>query len=655
MSRRVEKIERVADLLFVLLNAKEPLTLVQIASMVPGYPTEEEARRTSFERDKKTLRDSGIHITVSAPNSSAQDGYQILAADYYLPDLSLSDSERKALRLALASVRFEGTVHAEIAVKIGADPESALPAVMELPREAALGTLGVAVQQRSVVTFTYHGTKRTIEPGSLYFRSGHWYLIGRNHPEGVTGLVGVIRTFRVDRIQGAIGVGEPDAFEPSDHPNFAQEIAFSLRSSIDADETAEPRTLLELLVDPSATASVIEVIGQDVVLARDEEGRAKVVFPIADEEAVISWILGLGSAAEVLAPVALRDQIIDRLRLLAAEAPPDASAFPEVPRSGSVRSSGSPQRSVRSALDAGARLRRMIAMLTFLANEGAATIPELASRFGIDEQTVTAELELAACFGRPPYTPDELLEVIIIDDEVYVNQLESLERPLRLTPDEGFALAAAARTLLQVEGVTPNSPLATGLAKLESVLGEHHVHVEVTIPPLLEELRRSAATNKVIEIDYLASGQTNAQVRRVEPYAVPFREGRFYLDAFCREADDWRRFAVTNIVAVRVTDEPGETRTLPTEFLGSRAFVESEDTTQAVIVAGASHRYFLEPLVDDPLLAIDDDRVLAVVSVGDPEWLGRLLLRLGAGAQVISPPALRSAKADAATDALGRY
>ncbi len=73
MPPRVEKVERVADLLLILLNAQEPLTLVQIGSQVRGYPPEEEARRTQFERDKRTLRESGIPITVSSPNSSAQD------------------------------------------------------------------------------------------------------------------------------------------------------------------------------------------------------------------------------------------------------------------------------------------------------------------------------------------------------------------------------------------------------------------------------------------------------------------------------------------------------------------------------------------------------------------------------------------------------
>jgi proteasome accessory factor C len=653
MVRPVEKIERLANLLFVLRDAKEPLTLVQIAAQVPGYPAETEARRTSFERDKRTLRESGIQITVSSPNSAAQDGYQILASDYYLPDLNLSDSERNALRIALASVRFEGTVHAEIAVKIGADPEATLPAVMELPREAALGPLGEAIRQRSVVSFTYHEKKRLIEPGALYFHAGHWYLIGRDHDlEGT----GEQKTFRVDRIHGAVALGTPGGYEWISHSNLAAEIAFSLRASVqngDGDELDRP--LLELLVDPSATASVIEVIGQDVVIERDDEGRARVVFPIADQDAVVSWILGLGAAAKIVAPTSLQKIVTTRLREFADEAPIDGTRF-DIPREFSESAPRVLTRATRRpVIDAGARLRRMIAMLTYLANEGSATVPELAERFGIEQATVTSELELAACIGRPPYTPDELLEVIVIDDEVYVNQLEDLMRPLRLTPEEGFALAAAARTLLRVDGVASNGPLATGLEKLESVLGQNRVYIDVDIPASLDVLRRAAATNTVVEIDYASQDPTRVTRRRIEPFAVPFREGKFYLDAFSHEAGDWRRFLVANISNVTVMDEHGEPRALPVEFLGSRAFVEGKDASRVTIVADARCRYFIDPLVASPVVEIEEGKILASIIVGNPEWLGRLLLRLGRGAQVVAPEELQGVKAASAIAALARY
>ena len=61
--------------------------------------------------------------------------------------------------------------------------------------------------------------------------------------------------------------------------------------------------------------------------------------------------------------------------------------------------------------DAGYRLHRLLAVLTWLARQGRAPVTELAERFGISPDELIADLELAACCGLPPYTPDQLMAV----------------------------------------------------------------------------------------------------------------------------------------------------------------------------------------------------------------------------------------------------
>ena len=50
-------------------------------------------------------------------------------------------------------------------------------------------------------------------------------------------------------------------------------------------------------------------------------------------------------------------------------------------------------------------------MIGWLAQVGEAPIAEVSQRFGMSEQELVAELELAACCGTPPYTPDTLMEI----------------------------------------------------------------------------------------------------------------------------------------------------------------------------------------------------------------------------------------------------
>ncbi len=57
---------------------------------------------------------------------------------------------------------------------------------------------------------------------------------------------------------------------------------------------------------------------------------------------------------------------------------------------------------------------------------------------------------MAACCGVPPYTPDQLMEIVVTDTTVSARLGPALARPRRLSPPEGFALAAAARALVAI-------------------------------------------------------------------------------------------------------------------------------------------------------------------------------------------------------------
>lgn len=307
-------------------------------------------------------------------------------------------------------------------------------------------------------------------------------------------------------------------------------------------------------------------------------------------------------------------------------------------------------------LDAGIRLRRLLAMLAHLAQVGEATIADLADRFGIEEHTVVAELELAACCGLPPYTPDALLNLVVDDERVFAFGLDPLRRPPRLTPTEGFALAAAARAIVAVTGDTVDTPLRSAVEKLERALGSDRLAIEIDRPPHLETLRRAAASGTVIEIDYLGAHRGDETTRTVEPYAVVAREGRFYLDAFCRRAEDWRRFQVGRIDAVRTTDEQVPPRTPPPGLLGARAFVGGGTSVlRAEVAVSTGRQVLLERVAAGPGELMPDGRIVVPVDVADATWFGHLMLRLGRDAEVVSPDSLKGARAAVARSILERY
>ncbi len=90
-------------------------------------------------------------------------------------------------------------------------------------------------------------------------------------------------------------------------------------------------------------------------------------------------------------------------------------------------------------------------------------------------ESLVSELEMAACCGVPPYTPDQLMEIVVTDTTVSARFGPALARPRRLSPHEGFALAAAARALVATPGSDEGGALSRALVKLERALGGEEV------------------------------------------------------------------------------------------------------------------------------------------------------------------------------------
>src|SRR5581483_1615750 len=103
-----DRLARLTNLVALLLNARRPLTLEEIAAELDPeapYPGADEARRQAFERDKRVLREEGIPVeAVSLDGEGGRVGYRIRPEEYQLPDLDLTADERIALHLALAAV-----------------------------------------------------------------------------------------------------------------------------------------------------------------------------------------------------------------------------------------------------------------------------------------------------------------------------------------------------------------------------------------------------------------------------------------------------------------------------------------------------------------------------------------------------------------------
>ena len=386
------------------------------------------------------------------------------------------------------------------------------------------------------------------------------------------------------------------------------------------------------------------------------DGSVELVLGVSSFVSIRSWVLGLLDHVDVMEPESFRDELIAWLGAVTAP----AVVLPGRGQVPAARCARQPTRSrrrhaARRGTRRAARLRRLLAVVGWLAQVGEAPIADAAQRFGMSEKELVAELELAACCGIPPYTPDTLMEIEVSESSVRAFLPAEYARPRRLTPAEGFAVAASARLLLTVPG-SDDDALRRALAKLDAALGSREaVGLDVDTPAHLAAVREAAEADRAVEIDYLSGSRDELTTRTVEPVQVATIDGHWYLDAYCHRAGDMRRFRVDRIGGVRPLErspEPAVTRARPLEEM----FVPGPGAVEVHLQLGPGAQWVPESV---PVRAVrrDGDGTVTdvVLDVSGMAWFERLLLQLGPAARVVSPPELTGLAADAARRVLARY
>lgn len=309
--------------------------------------------------------------------------------------------------------------------------------------------------------------------------------------------------------------------------------------------------------------------------------------------------------------------------------------------------------------DAASRLRRLLAILPWIAANQGSTIDEIAERFAVPVGELERDLELVPLCGLPPYTPDRLVDLSIVDGMVTVRFAEHFDRPLRLSAAEGFALLAAARALLAVPGSDPKGPLASAVAKLERTHGlEAGVTVEVDDSGALDALREATADNMRVEIDYYSLGRDATTTRRIDPLAVFYAEGQWYCSAYCHTAGDERLFRVDRIHEIRPTGERFESPLQePSSGEGTDPVVFHPKPTdpRVTVVVPPEAAWIADTYPVEDVQRLDEGGFQVTFALSERAWLERLLLRVGAEARVTAPSDLIDAGREAARRTLSRY
>lgn len=312
-------LERLINLVALLLESRQPRTFEDIRRLLPAYQQQDRATaKRQFERDKDVLRAVGIPVEVAPTDVwGVEEGYTIPKERYYLPEISFTPEEVAALFVASHTPGEHGEA-AQAFRKLAQQAETGvLSTLAGVPTTTGIDTSGPhlaeaadAVARQRRVKFRYRPVQgrageRDVDAWGLVFRTGAWYLVGNDRRRGE------LRSFRLSRILSAIrDVGEgkppPSGFRAAEHVT-AGPWGFG-----------EPEVRARVAFSPKVAWWALSGVPDARTLRTRKDGWTEAEIPAAGTDSFASWILSFGRDAMVISPKAIRDAVMQSLKAVRA-------------------------------------------------------------------------------------------------------------------------------------------------------------------------------------------------------------------------------------------------------------------------------------------------------------------------------------------------
>ena len=316
------------------------------------------------------------------------------------------------------------------------------------------------------------------------------------------------------------------------------------------------------------------------------------------------------------------------------------------------------------------RLARMLALVPYISRRPGVAIAELATEFGVSVEQIGADLDLLMVCGLPGYYPDDLIDVVLDDDggTVAIAFDAGIERPVRLTADEAYALMVALRALAEMPGLVDAQAVHSALAKLQDAGGRSldrdgadgtdAVRVVPADPaPALGVVRRALDETRRIWIRYYTASRDAVTERTVDPLRLLVTDGHSYLEAYCHLAGAIRHFRVDRIEEVRLLDEPAQATLWVDSDIPERVFHPDPQIPPVTLTLTGGARWVAEyyPMEEITELTEPAGALQVRMRAAGDEWLARLVLSLGGDAVIEDRPELDTLVGERAAAALAAY
>ena len=295
------------------------------------------------------------------------------------------------------------------------------------------------------------------------------------------------------------------------------------------------------------------------------------------------------------------------------------------------------------------RINRILFILSYVSKNQGVTIEKLAEQVGMRPKQLMKELDFMLLIGKPPFRPDDYVDIYVEDEQVYVEFDQMLNRPLRLTRPEAMALLMSLKLLdPEVDPKTVRS-LKDMIEKAISnsidpeARPEDRIVLEQPSRPVsryFNLLRQGIDQNRKAEIDYYSLTRDTTSQRVIHPYFLTKKLGYWYLTGYCELREGLRTFKFERILSVELyrdkfsPPEEVETNKYKHNFLKSMGSRRIEIYFDSKVAPWIKERW------GSSVTKAEDGGVVLNLASETLEYPSRLVLSFAPYAKPLHPPEL---------------
>lgn len=246
--------------------------------------------------------------------------------------------------------------------------------------------------------------------------------------------------------------------------------------------------------------------------------------------------------------------------------------------------------------------------------------------------------------------------------------------PLIFTPEEATAICLGAGLVGEMWEGLYDEAAEGAVAKIENVLPDDQrdevawarralVTGQLKRPglqpytPYLNMLRKAIRHQKRIRIIYQGANQTEPLQREMDPYALAFRQGWWYVIGYCHLRQNVRSFRIDRIRSIEQLEASYQIPSDfdPQKYLAFEIQSQSQVHVRLHLAAEVAAFALSTPAAWDSVAPQSDGSAIVTANLPDIYWAASMTLSYGPGAVVLEPKALRQIVHDWAKEIVVQY